>query len=107
MVEQFMERSWNRLAHQGRRGGLEKLGRCGFRQTRDGVGKPGTGGSDKGGVKKLGTAQTQGRTGGVAGTTGRGGVRKMREGVNNQREVQSKGEGRVGGGWSHGRGSDK
>ena len=50
MVEQFMERSWNRLAHQGRRG-LEKPGRCGFRQTRDGVGKPGTGVEIRGGLK--------------------------------------------------------
>ena len=37
VVEQFMERSWNRLAHQGRTGRLEKPGRWGFRQTRHGL----------------------------------------------------------------------
>ena len=66
--------------------------------TRDRVGKPGTGGSDKGGVKKLGTAQTEkDREGGRNNWQGGGGgVRKMREGVNNQGRL-SKGAGRVGG----------
>ena len=66
--------------------------RVGFRvdPTRDRVGKPGTGGSDKGGVKKLGTAQTGKDWEGGRNNRQGGGVRKMREGVNNQGRLKAR-----------------
>ena len=51
-----------------------------------------------GGVKKLGTAQTQGRTGGWPEQPAGGGGQKNEGGGQQSGEVKSKGEGRVGGG---------
>ena len=69
----------------------EQPGRWGFRQTRDGVGKPGTGGSDKwGGGKKMGYCSDTGKE--------RGGGRNNRQGAGQKND---------GGGQSHGRGSEK